>query len=209
MDPRALLDRHRRGDVQRREQREVEMRSRLWLAAITATALAIPAAAQDIGRSSGPVPVEIVNFPDLLTVQGEVAVKGPVLQTSLTTLADVLVSPVKRDDTNHLVDAGTITTDGFVAAVVSVLGEVKGQLGRTATVGAILLPDEEHVLRAFTERGQFLMSVEVKVDGVTPGTAYFASSPAHFTIAYPRYHVFLYNTGDKTVAVTVHAYMTQ
>jgi hypothetical protein len=28
-----------------------------------------------------------------------------------------------------------------------------------------------------------------------------------FTVAFPRYRAFLYNTADKTVAVSVHAYL--
>ncbi len=165
--------------------------------------------AQSMSRDSGEiVPVAVTNFPSLFQVEGEVAVKGPIRQTSITTLEDVLVPPVRRSDTTHLVDAGTVTTEGFAAVVVTLLGEVKGQLARAGTVGAVLLLDDSRVQRALDERGQFLMPSEVKAPDVAPGTAYFASQPARFTVAYPRYRVLLYNETDRTVSVTVHAYKT-
>ena len=167
------------------------------------------ASGQSISREGGEVvPVAVTNFPNLLKVEGEVAVKGPILQTSLTTLEDILVPPVRRSDSTHLVDAGTVTTDGFAAVVVTLLGEVKGQLGRAGTVGAVLLLDDGRVQRALDERGQFLMPEEAKAENVGPGTAYFASRPARFTVAFPRYRVLLYNETDRTVSVTVHAYKT-
>ena len=180
---------------------------------MTAVLLALPgpepASAQNLSRDSGEVvPVAVTNFPSLFQVEGEVAVKGPISQTSITTMEDVLVPPVRRSDTTHLVDAGTVSTDGFAAVVVTLVGEVKGQLTRAGAVGAVLLLDDARVLRALDERGQFLMPDEVKAPSVAAGAAYFASEPARFTVAYPRYRVFLYNETDRTVSVTVHAYKT-
>lgn len=177
---------------------------------LLAAALApAPAVAQSMSGQAGEVvPVAVTNFPSLFQVEGEVAVKGPIHQTSLTSLEDVLVPPVKRSDTNHLVDAGTVDTDGFAAMVVTLLGEVKGQLSRSGTVGALLLLDNSRVMRALDERGQLLLPQEVKVPGVAAGAAYFASEPARFTVAYPRYRVLLYNETDRTVSITVHAYKT-
>ncbi len=170
---------------------------------------ASPAPAQtELSRGDGVVPVAVTNFPDAMTVQGEIAVKGPIDQTDLATIPDVLVPPVQRGDTNHLVDAGVLTVTGFAAAVVTAVGEVKGDATRSGTVGVVLIPDEDRVMRAFHERGDFLLPLEVRAAGVGPGTAYFAAEPQRFTVAYPRYRVLLYNGSDKTVSVSVHAYLT-
>jgi len=154
------------------------------------------------------VPVMVTNFPETVQVEGSVAVKGPIRRSTLTTIADVVVPPIKRDDTNHYIDAGTISTDGFVGTVLSLLGEFKGQPQRAGEIGAILLPDDDFVIRALTERGQLLLVEEVKTVPTITASPYFAAKPVRFTVAYPRYRVFLYNACDKSVSVTVHAYLT-
>ncbi len=176
------------------------------IAVVTGLALA---ASSQVGRDAGEVvPVAVTNFPDLVKVDGSVAIKGPIEHTTLSTLADVVVPPVRREDTTHFVDAGTVSTDGFAFAVVSVLGELKGQIQKPGDVGAILLPDDERVLRALAERGQLLLAEEAKVTPVLGSSPYFAARPVRFAVAYPRYRVFLYNAGDKAAAVTVHTYLT-
>jgi hypothetical protein len=173
-----------------------------------ATCLAIGAAGQ-VSRESGEVvPVAVTNFPDLVRVEGNVAIKGPIQDTTLVTLADVIVPPVRREDTTHFIDAGAVTTDGFAFGVVSVVGELKGQPQRPGDVGAILLPDDDRVLRALSERGQLLLAEEAKGTPAAGASPYFAAKPVRFAVAYPRYRVFLYNAGDKAVSVTVHTYLT-
>lgn len=168
--------------------------------------LAAAAGAQERPRVT---PVEVVNFPEVLTVKGEVSLTGTLNRTSLVSLADVLVPPIRREDTTRLVDAGVVATDGFAQGVATLIGEVKGPQGKPGEVGVILLPDEERVLRALAERGQLLLATELKVTGIPAGAAYFAAEPLPFTVAFPRYRVFLYNAGEKTVSVTLHAYLTE
>lgn len=176
-----------------------------FVAMLTAL-LAALASAQERPRVT---PVEVVNLPEVLTVKGEVSLTGKLARTSLVSLADVLVPPVRREDTTRLVDAGVIVADGFAQGVATLLGEVKGPQGKVGEVGAILLPDEERVLRALAERGQLLLATELKVTAIPAGAAYFAAEPLPFTVAFPRYRVFLYNAGEKTVSVTLHAYLTE
>lgn len=180
------------------------MRTQFFCAAVAA--LAIAAGAQERPRVT---PVEVVNFPEVLTVKGEVSLAGKLSRTSLVSLADVLVPPVKREDTTRLVDAGVIPTDGFAQGVATLIGEMKGPQGKPGDVGVILLPDEERVLRALAERGQLLLATEVKVTAIPAGAAYFAAEPLQFTVAFPRYRVLLYNAGEKTVSATLHAYLTE
>jgi len=175
-------------------------------AAVICLAVAVPAQApRDVGEV---VPVTVTNFPGTFKVEGAVAIRGPIQDTSLATLGEVIVPPVKREDTTHFVDAGTVTTDGFSYAVVSIIGELKGQLTRPGDIGAILIPEEERVERALAERGQLLLAEEVKVTPVLGSSPYFAAKPLRFAVAFPNYKVYLYNAGDKAAGVTVHVYLT-
>lgn len=172
-----------------------------------AGAASLPAGSQVQRDRSEVVPVSVTNFPDLVRVEGTVSVEGPIDHTTLESLTEVVVPPVRRDDVNHLVDAGPVVTDGFATVVVSLVGELKGPAGRPGEVGVILVPEEERVLRALNERGQFLLPLEVTAEPV-PGSPYFAGESRRFAVAYPRYRALLYNHGERTVSATVHAYLT-
>jgi len=183
------------------------MRRTLLAATVLSAVAALPAGSQVARERGEVVPVAVTNFPELVRVEGTVAVEGPIDQTSLSSLADVVVPPVRREDTNHLVDAGVVQTGGFATVVLSLVGELKGPSGRSGDVGVVLVPDEERVLRALSERGQYLLPLEVTAEPL-PGTPYFAGESRRFALAYPRYRAFLYNHGERTVSVTVHAYLT-
>jgi len=92
--------------------------------------------------------VFVTNFPSVFNVDGQVALKGPIKTAALASIQDVIVSPVNPKDTLRLIQAGTITTEGFGSMVLSLTGQIKGEIVRTGTVGAILIPDEEPVTRA-------------------------------------------------------------
>jgi hypothetical protein len=173
---------------------------------IACIAVAVPAQApRDVGEV---VPVNVTNFPATFKVEGSVSVRGPIQDTSLQSLGDVVVPPIKRDDTTHYVEAGTVTTDGFSYAVVSLLGEIKGQPVRPGDIGVILVPEEDRVLRALAEKGQLLLAEEAKVTPAAGGSPYFAAAPIRFAVAYPNYRVYVYNANDKAASVTIHIYLT-
>jgi len=184
------------------------MGRRIILVAAVLLIVAVLPASSQVGRDRGEVvPVTVTNFPDLVRVEGTVSVEGPIDHTTLESLSEVVVPPVRREDSNHLVDAGQVRTDGFATVVLSLVGELKGPGGKAGEVGVILVPEEERVLRALNERGQFLLPLEVTAEP-DAGSPYFAGESKRFAVAYPRYRAFLYNHGERTVSVTVHAYMT-
>jgi len=151
--------------------------------------------------------VFVTNFPSVFNVDGQVALKGTIKTATLTSIQDVIVSPVSPKDTLRLIQAGTITTEGFGTMVLSLTGQTKGEINRAGTVGAILIPDEEPVTRAFDERGVMQFPLEVNAPGVSAASPYFASSQPRYMIGFSRYRVLLYNTTDKTVTVSVFAYL--
>lgn len=163
-------------------------------------------------------PVYVVNQPQTVTVQGqvtlagpiegEVSVRGPIPQGRTIVFSDVEVAPVQKTEISRLVRAGTLATEGFVNMVVSLAGMQRSTPTRAGEVGLVLIPEEELPLRALEEFGQWLFALEAKAKSTPQAAPYFASEPLRATVAFPRYRVLLYNTSDRTVSVTVYAYLT-
>ena len=152
--------------------------------------------------------VQVLNFPDLQRIAGKVTVDAPITHAELLRITDIIVPPVKPTDTTRLIQAGSLDTNGFTGAVLSINGITKGDVLKAGTVGAFLIPEEEFVLRTFVEAGQVQFPLEATVK-LSPGSPYFSSTPESRTVAFPRYRVMLYNTSDKTVTVNLFAYLTQ
>jgi hypothetical protein len=151
--------------------------------------------------------VFVSNFPERFKIGGEVTVKGPIPQSALVTFRDITVAPVAPKDTTRLVNAGTLVAEGFTGAVLTLIGQLKGENARPGTVGAFLVPDEEVVVRALDEQGQILLPLEVRAQTGSGSPPYFASEQHRISIAFPRYRVLLYNASDKAVTVTLFAYL--
>jgi hypothetical protein len=152
--------------------------------------------------------VLVTNFPALQKVEGTVTVEGIVRHGTPRRYAEITVSPAKPSETRRLTPGGTLETDGYTSMVLGLSGQFKTSLPRPGDVGAILLPDEEAVLRAFYEDGKFQFTHEFKAlaeSGISP---YFASEQVSFTIGFPRYRIFFYNTTDRTVGVNLYVYLT-
>jgi hypothetical protein len=152
--------------------------------------------------------VFVTNFPDVQRVAGSVEIVEPVALAEVVKFENITVPPVKRDDTTRLVEAGVLEAEGFPEVVLSLHGVVKGHVGRTGTVGALLIPDEESIQEAFFEQGMLHFFLETSATNVSSKTPYFASSQPRYTVAFARYRVFLYNTTDKTINANLFVYLT-
>ena len=152
--------------------------------------------------------VFVTNWPHVQEVEGTVSVKGPIRNAALTRIEDITVPPVKRSDTTRLIDAGTLVTDGYSYLVLSLTGDIKGAVLKPGAVGAILIPEEETIERAFKERGRFMFPLEVKSEEIAQSNSYFYSGQPRFALGFPEYRVLLYNNSDKTVEVDLFAYLT-
>lgn len=149
--------------------------------------------------------VWVTNFPSVTKVEGTVDLAGPIKTAASASLEETLVSPVEREKTTNLVDGGVVDLTGFSGVVLSLAVEAKGELGRTGAVGAILVPEEGVITRAFREDGETLFAMEVEA-GLEPGRSYFASRQPSYTVSFPRYRVYYYNSTDKSVAATLFLY---
>lgn len=183
-------------------------RGHFALAALAAAVLILLLTPAGAVVSSEIQQVFVANFPDVQTVRGEVTIDGPLHVSELRSFKDVVVQPVRPTETTRLVEAGTLKTDGFASVVLSIHGVTRGDVKKSGTVGVILIPDEQRVQEAFNELGLMHFSLETSASGVSVETPYFASAQPRYTVAFPSYRVFLYNTTDKTVTVNVFAYLT-
>lgn len=158
--------------------------------------------------SDGLSRVFVTNFQDPQRISGSVEVQKVIPHAELVRRTDLVVSPAQRYETTQLTDAGVIDTAGFTFLVLSLEGQVKGRPFQNGTVGAILLPDEEPVIRAFQEEGQLHLTLEAGAPVAAHQSAYFSASESSLPIAFPRYRVLLYNSTDKTASVNLYAYLT-
>ena len=152
--------------------------------------------------------VVVTNFPPLQQIHGDVSIDSPIPVSEMVRFENIVVPPVDPTETTRLVEAGTLETDGFPTVVLSLHGQVKGNVKRKGTVGAILIPVEQTIQEAFDELGMMHFSLETAANGVSSNTPYFASAQPRYTIGFQAYNVLLYNTTDKTVTVNLYAYLT-
>jgi hypothetical protein len=153
--------------------------------------------------------VLVVNWPNVLNVEGQVTLDEPVRLARQEEFLEVVVPPVKRGETTRLVDAGRLVTQGFPSVVLSLHGEVRGQVKKPGSVGVILIPDETSIQDAFHDQGKLHFALEAVAEGIDSRTPYFASNQPRFTVAFSTYRVLIYNTTDKTVTANLFAYLTQ
>jgi hypothetical protein len=155
-----------------------------------------------------PERVTVTNFPEVQRVAGRVTVPEPVPQSALVRRLDVVVPPIDRTAATQLVEAGTVDAAGFTHAVLSLRGEVQGNLVRDGVVGLVLVPDEEPVLRALLEEGRFDFALEVEAPVLRAERGWFASAQPRHALGFPSYRVFLYNSSDRSVEADVYVYLT-
>lgn len=152
--------------------------------------------------------VIVQNFPEIQPIEGEVQIGEPIPLSRQITFNDLLLPPIRREETTRYVQAGIIEAEGFTEIVLSLHGQVRGSVTREGSVGVILLPDEEPIVQAFNEEGLVHFSLEAVADGIVPKAAYFASEQPRYTLGFRRYRVLLYNSTDKTTDVDLYAFMT-
>lgn len=152
--------------------------------------------------------VFVTNFPAQQEVRGSVAIEGTVRHGAFTRHEGIVVPPAGRSETTNLVSAGTVNADGFTGVVLSLQGEVKDYVFTAGKVGAVLIPDEEPVVRALREFGLIQFPVEVTADVAPTVSTFFSSEPAARRVAFPRYRIYLYNSSNKSVEANLYLYLT-
>ena len=158
--------------------------------------------------SQPPEEVLVLNLPDVVPIAGVVSVKGVVRQAEIFRQVDLIVPPADRERIDELVEAKDVEADGFTSVTLSLHGDVRGTIGRSGSVGVILLPDEVSVMEMFNEKGVYHFLLEAKVDLTKKEQTEF-SVQRQFALGFPRYKVYLYNSTDRTMDVDLYVYLTQ
>ena len=151
--------------------------------------------------------VFVVNLKDPHPIEGTVAVGTPIPHSETQSLLEVVVAPASRDEPPLWTEAGILETDGFTSVVLSLHGQFRGNPSGPGTVGLVLIPEEENILRALGE-GEVHLPLEAAAEGIPNGRLYFSGSRAGLAIGFSRYRVFLYNTTDRSASVNIFAYLT-
>ena len=184
------------------------MRKRFLVpAAVVAILLLITLAPWNTVLSQPPEEVVVSNLPEVVPIKGDVTVVGTARHGTMVRRLNLIVPPVARTETDNLVQAEAVETDGFTTVALSLQGEVRNTILRTGAVGALLLPDEEPFREAMREKGLLHLPLEVTATLPRKEEASFAAQE-HFALSFPRYRVYLYNSTDRTVDVNLYLYLT-
>lgn len=151
--------------------------------------------------------VLVVNIPETQKVQGQVTVEGPIRSGRAWHKEGVVVPPIARHETASLVAGGILESDGFTVLDLALQGEVRGAQFRDGEVGVVLIPDVAPVMRAFHEAELLQFPLEAVATLAAGGPPFFSSEQTTLEIAFPRYRVFFYNTGNRSVEVNLYAYL--
>lgn len=151
--------------------------------------------------------VIVSNFPRTQQVIGNITIKDPIPATKVFDVTEV-VSPIRREETVHLIDGGVVEADGFTTLTVSLYGWMKSGTFQAGNIGVMLIPDHEVFARALDDASELLMPVEVTAAVAPNGTGYFAAQET-FDVGFERYRVLLYNSSSKSAEAFVKVYLGQ
>ncbi len=155
-------------------------------------------------HSAESLDVRVNNFPETQQVKGSVTIEGA---TRTVKREAILVSTSRRNELSELVHAGVIDTDGYTSISVSLQGEVKSTTFLSGTIGVILIPDEEPVLRALKEARQMQFPIETVCKIKSGDSEYFSAAQYDQHVGFSRYKMFLYNTLNRSAEVNVYLYL--
>ncbi len=170
-------------------------------------AVAVKARQEDKSEVSGSDLVTVTNFPKVQEVQGAISVQNIPRHGELVKRESVIVPPVRRSETNALIQGGTVETEGFTEAILSLQGEFKDSLFGAGTIGALLVPDEDPIVRAMLDGKRIQFPLEVAAQVVAGDSPFFNSAQARVPLGFGRYRVFFYNTGNKGAEVNLYVYL--
>jgi hypothetical protein len=156
-----------------------------------------------------PLDVHVDNFPDTQQVRGTVSVEGPISHSTYVKKEGIVVPISRRGELAEMSHAGIIDTAGFTSISVSLQGEIKSNSFTTGTIGVILVPDEEPILRALRESKHIQFPLESVAQIKSGGSSFFSSDAVLHRIAFPRYRMYLYNSLNRTAEANVYLHLSQ
>lgn len=177
------------------------------LAAILAAILVFALVFEPRAQSDDVTSVRVTNFPAVQPIHGTVVLDAPTPHAILVQRENVQVPPIKRSEITNLVNAGTIQTEGYTYAILSLQGEMKAQFWEAGTVGALLVPEEGPVQRAMRDgqRIQFPMEVSTRIE--VGDSTYWNAEQVKLNVGFRTYRVYFYNSTSKGVEANLYVYL--
>ena len=179
----------------------------LTFAAVLAAILAFALVYESKAQSDDVTSVRVMNFPSVQPIHGTVVLDAPTPHAILVQRENVQVPPIKRSEITNLVNAGTIQTEGYTYAILSLQGEMKSQFWEAGTVGAMLVPEEGPVQRAMRDgqRIQFPMEVSTRIEA--GDSTYWNAEQVRLNVGFGTYRVYFYNSTSKGAEANLYVYL--
>lgn len=178
---------------------------RSFIVGIRAVVVAVVFLSSSVGFAQETT-VRIANFPETQDVTGEVTIAAPVPSNKMVRFLDTAVTTVPPYATQRLIAGGVLESADFTSVVLSLGGFVEGAQPDPATIGLVLVPDEDFVVEALKE-GVYLFPIEVTMQIPQESLPYVATRPEAHQLAFPRYRIYYYNTGPRTVKAQLYAFL--
>ena len=159
-------------------------------------------------QSSQTLDVKILNFPETQQVKGSVSIEGTTSHSTFFKKEGIVVPTSRRNELTELTYAGIVETDGFTSISANVQGEIKSGSFASGTIGVLLIPDEEPILRSFRDGKRVPFPVETTATVKSGDSSYFDSAETRQRVAFPRYRLYLYNTVNKAVEANIYLYLS-
>lgn len=143
-----------------------------------------------------------------------VSQEGPLAYTAdysdwLVSFEDVITPPVERHQTEQVIDAGVVETDGFSHIVLCIGGAMKSRPTKAGKIGVVLVPDIYPFDEVLKREGRFIFPIEATADVAPNDFELFESEQVRMPVAFPRYRVYVYNSTDAAAGVWIYAYRTR
>jgi hypothetical protein len=153
---------------------------------------------------SGDAPeVRVNNFPETQQIKGAVSIEGT---AKAVKREGILLSPSRRSELSELFHAGKIETEGYTSVSVYLQGEIKSTTFLSGSIGVIMIPDDEPILRAFKESKQIQFPIETVCTLRNGDSEYFSCEQNNQNIGFTRYRMYFYNTVNKSAEVNAYLY---
>jgi hypothetical protein len=160
--------------------------------------------ASTLGQAAEASEVRVTNFPEIQKIKGTVSVDGT---AKALKRESILLTPSRRTELSELYHAGKVETEGYSNASVYLQGEIKSSTFISGSIGVMLIPDEEPILRAFKEAKQIQFPIEVVCTITSGDSEFFNCALSNQLIGFARYRMYLYNTLDKNAEVNAYLYL--
>lgn len=151
-------------------------------------------------------PVLVTNLPELQRIEGRVRVPDAIPHGRSERFSKLVVPPSRRANPGELRPIATVDASAFTEIVLSLHGVVSDDVFQSGPIGAVLLPHDDEIKRAWLEDAVALFPLEV-IASAQSGTARF-SAQGSGRVAFPAYDLLFFNETDRSVELDLHLFLT-